>query len=69
MRKTFIRSLMINAVLQFAVTRARAGRSEIEGAAEEMWARYPFVVVFNALIWTIMVSTLGRMLPPLFRRT
>jgi hypothetical protein len=60
MRKTFLRSLAISAVLQFAVTRARAGRVEEEGAAEALWLRYPFVVLLNALSWTLMLSALGR---------
>jgi hypothetical protein len=59
-RKTFLRSLAISAVLQFAVTRARAGRVEEEGAAEALWLRYPFVVLLNALSWTLMLAALAR---------
>lgn len=60
MRKTFTRALIINAVVQFVVTRQRAGNVIEEGAAEALWVRYPFVVLLNALLWTLMVSTLGR---------
>lgn len=65
MKRTFIRSLMISAVLQFIVTRQRAGNVIEEGAAEQLWMRYPFVVLLNALAWTLMVSTIGRVLRPL----
>lgn len=56
MRKRFLRALLLTAVLQFVVTRTRAGRVENEGEAEILWARYPFVVVANALVWTLMLS-------------
>jgi hypothetical protein len=59
-KKTFTRALIANAVLQFVVTRQRAGHAIEEGAAEALWVRYPFVVVLNALVWTIMLSMLGR---------
>jgi hypothetical protein len=65
MSKTFLRLLIVNAVLQFITTRTRAGRVEEEGAAEAMWLRYPITVVINALIWTLMISTVGRLLRPL----
>lgn len=65
MSKTFLRLLIVNAVLQFITTRVRAGRVEEEGAAEAMWLRYPITVVVNALIWTLMISTVGRLLRPL----
>jgi hypothetical protein len=67
MRKTFIRSLVISAALQFAVTRARAGRVQEEGAAETLWMLYPFNVLLNALMWTLLISTFGgfvRLLKP-----
>jgi hypothetical protein len=56
---------MISAVLQFIVTRQRAGHVIEEGAAEQLWMRYPLVVLLNALTWTLMVSTVGRLLRPL----
>jgi hypothetical protein len=59
MRKTFLRALIVNAVLQFIVTRARAGRVEEEGRAEMMWMLYPFIVLANAVAWTLIVSALG----------
>ena len=62
MKRTFTRALIINAVLQFVVTRQRAGSVLEEGAAEALWLRYPFVVVLNALLWTIAVSAFGRVL-------
>jgi len=65
MSKTFLRLLIVNAILQFITTRTRAGRAEEEGAVEAMWLRYPIAVVVNALIWTLMISTLGRVLRPL----
>ena len=60
MRKTFTRALVVNAVLQFIVTRQRAGHVIEEGAAEALWMRYPFTLLLNALLWTLMLSTLGR---------
>ena len=69
MGKLFFRLLIVNAVLQFVVTRMRAGRAEEEGAAEAMWMRYPINVVINALVWSLMLSTLGRLLRPLRRRS
>lgn len=65
MNKTFVRLLIVNAALQFVVTRTRAGRTEDEGAAEAMWLRYPITVIVNALIWSLMISTIGRLLRPL----
>ena len=62
MRKTFARSLLITAVLQFAVTRYLAGQTVEEGRAERMWMLYPFNVLMNALAWTVMIGTAGRIL-------
>jgi hypothetical protein len=59
MRRILIRAIVVNAVVQFAVTRHRAGRAIEEGAAEMMWVRYPFTVLLNALAWTVMLSVLG----------
>ncbi len=68
MTRTFTRALVINAILQFIVTRQRAGHVIEEGAAEAMWVRYPFKVLLNAVLWTLMLSTLGRV-ARVFRRT
>ncbi|MEX2226094.1 MAG: hypothetical protein WEB52_06570 [Dehalococcoidia bacterium] len=68
MSKTFLRLLIVNAALQFFLTRIRAGRAEEEGAAEAMWIRYPITVAINALIWTLMFSTLGRIIRPMRSR-
>jgi hypothetical protein len=60
MSKTFTRALVLNAVVQFVITRQRAGTVIEEGAAEMLWVRYPFVVLANALAWTLLLSALGR---------
>ena len=60
MSKTFVRALMVTTVLQFVVTRQRAGQVVEEGAAEALWLRFPFVVLLNALLWTLMLSAIGR---------
>jgi hypothetical protein len=62
MKRTFTRALIINAALQFVVTRQRAGNVLEEGGAEALWLRYPFVVLINALLWTLMLSAFGRVL-------
>lgn len=67
MKKTFVRSLIVTAALQFIVTRTRAGNAMEEGEAEALWLRYPFVVVLNALAWTLMISTVGGVIRPLRR--
>jgi hypothetical protein len=67
MRKIFMRTLLVTAVLQFFVTRTRAGRVEEEGAAELMWVLYPFNVVVNAVAWTLLLSAAGGALR-VFRR-
>jgi len=59
MKAIFFRALAVSAVLQFIITRQRAGQTLIEGEAEAMWLRYPFNVVLNALMWTLMLSALG----------
>ncbi len=64
----FVRALLVTAVLQFVVTRMRAGRVEEEGQAELLWVRYPFVVIANALAWTMMLSVAGRAVR-IFRRS
>jgi hypothetical protein len=67
MKKAFVRALVVNFLLQFIITRNRAGRTYEEGAAEALWLRFPFVVVANALIWALMFSTLGRIIGSLRR--
>ena len=62
MRKTFIRVLIVNAAVQFVITRQRAGNVLEEGAAEALWVRYPFMVLLNSLLWTLMLSGIGRVL-------
>ena len=60
MRKTFMRALVVTAAIQFAITRHFAGTVVEEGRAERMWAMYPFNVVMNALVWTLMPTAAGR---------
>ncbi len=62
MRKTFVRSLIVTAAVQFLITRHFAGQAIEEGRAERMWLMYPFNVVVNALAWTLMLSAAGRVL-------
>jgi hypothetical protein len=61
MRKTFIRTLAVTAILQFIVTRTLAGQALEEGRAERMWMMYPINVLLNALAWTLLISAGGRM--------
>lgn len=60
MRKTFVRALLLNAAIQFAVTRHRAGQAIEEGEAEMMWLRYPAQVLLNAIAWTLMLALARR---------
>lgn len=60
MRKTFIRTLAVTAVMQFVVTRTLAGQALEEGRAERMWLMYPVNVLLNALAWTLLISAGGR---------
>ena len=62
MRKTFVRSLLITAVVQFIVTRYRAGQTYEEGEAERIWMLYPLSVVMNALMWTLIIRGSARVL-------
>ena len=64
MRRTFLLSLGVSAVLQFIITRQRAGHMIEEGAAEQLWMRYPLVVLLNALTWTMLISTVARLTRP-----
>lgn len=67
MKRTFIRSLVVTAALQFIVTRTRAGNAMEEGEAEALWLRYPFVVILNAVAWTLMIATVAGVTRPLRR--
>lgn len=60
MRRTFVRTLAVTAVMQFVVTRTRAGQAIEEGSAERMWMMYPLTVLVNALAWTIVIAAAGR---------
>jgi hypothetical protein len=62
MRTTFLRALVVTAVVQFAITRTLAGQVIEEGRAERMWAMYPLNVLMNALVWTLAISAGGRAL-------
>ncbi len=60
MRKIFVRTLAVTAVIQFAITRTLAGQAIEEGRAERMWMMYPFNVLLNALAWTLLLAAAGR---------
>jgi hypothetical protein len=62
MRTTFLRSLLVVAVVQFVITRYRAGQAYEEGEAERMWMLYPVSVVMNALMWTLLIRGTARVL-------
>lgn len=62
MRKIFVRTLAVTAVIQFIITRTLAGQAIEEGRAERMWMMYPFNVLLNALAWTLVVAAAGRVL-------
>jgi hypothetical protein len=62
MRKTFVRALVVTAVIQFAITRTLAGQTIEEGRAERMWMMYPLNVLMNALAWTLAISAGSRAL-------
>lgn len=55
----FVRTLVVTAVLQFFITRRRAGNVIIEGEAEALWMRYPFNVLFSAVMWTLTIAAAG----------
>lgn len=61
MRTTFLRTLAVVAIVQFAITRTMAGNTIEEGRAERMWMMYPLNVVMNALVWTLLFGAFGRM--------
>ncbi len=60
MRKTFLKTLLVVGVVQFAITRHMAGQVVEEGRAERMWMLYPFNVVLNALAWTLLFVASAR---------
>jgi uncharacterized membrane protein len=60
MRTTFVRTLAVVAIVQFAITRTMAGNAIEEGRAERMWMMYPLNVVMNALAWTLVFAAFGR---------
>jgi len=62
MRKTFVRTLAVTAVIQFVITRTLAGQAIEEGRAERMWLMYPLNVLLNAMAWTLVVAAAGRLL-------
>ena len=62
MGKTFTRTLVVMAIIQFVVTRMLAGQAIEEGRAERMWMLYPLNVLLNALAWTLLISGTGRVL-------
>jgi hypothetical protein len=62
MRKIFVRTLAVTAVIQFAVTRTMAGHAIEEGRAERMWMMYPLNVLINAIAWTLLLSLAGSFL-------
>ncbi len=68
MRRTFVRTLLVTAVLQFFITRRMAGQVIEEGRAERMWMLFPVNVVMNALAWTLLLAGVGRALS-IFRRS
>ena len=67
MRKTFLRTLAVTAVLQFIITRRLAGQVIEEGRAERMWLLFPANVVVNAAAWTLLIAASSRGLR-IFRR-
>jgi hypothetical protein len=60
LRTTFVRTLLVISVIQFAITRHLAGQTVEEGRAERMWMLYPFNVILNALAWTLLLSASAR---------
>jgi hypothetical protein len=56
MRRTFVRTLVAVAVLQFAVTRKLAGEAVEEGRAERIWLMYPVNVLLNAAAFTLLLA-------------
>ena len=60
MRRTFLRTLLVVALVQFAITRHLAGQTIEEGRAERMWMLYPLNVILNALAWTLFVRGSAR---------
>ena len=62
MRKIFVRTLAVTAIIQFVITRTMAGQAIEEGRAERMWMMYPLNVLLNAMAWTLVLAAAGRVL-------
>lgn len=62
MSRTFIRTLAVTAVVQFAITRTLAGQAIEEGRAERLWLMYPLNVLLNTLAWTLLLTVSARFL-------
>jgi len=60
MRRLFIRTLAVTAIIQFVVTRTLARQAVEEGRAERMWLLFPLNVLLNAAAWTLMLAAAGR---------
>lgn len=56
MRKRFLYTLGVTAIMQFVITRKLAGETVEEGRAERLWMLYPLNVLFNALAWTLLLT-------------
>jgi hypothetical protein len=67
MKRRFLRSLLVIAVIQFFITRQAAGRVVEEGRAERMWMFYPLSVVMNAAAWTLILTGVGATISALAR--
>ena len=62
MRRLYVRTLAVTAIVQFVITRTLAGRAIEEGQAERMWMMYPLNVALNAAVWTLLLAASGRAL-------
>ena len=51
--------LLVIAIVQFFITRHAAGNVIEEGRAERLWMLYPFNVVMNAAIWTVLLTAVA----------
>ena len=60
MRRTFLRTLVAVAVVQFVITRTMAGQAVEEGRAERLWMTYPANVVANTVAWMLVFAALSR---------
>jgi hypothetical protein len=62
MRRLYVRTLAVIAIVQFFITRTMAGRAMEEGQAERMWMMYPINVALNAAAWTLLIAAAGGLL-------